>query len=83
MPRAAALARPSDSRSDAELVDAIRLGDQSAFNVLYDRYFQRVYHFAYQRVRNAADAEEAAQETFTAVFRVTPKIQIRSGAFPW
>ena len=83
MPRAAALARPSDSRSDADLVDAIRLGDQSAFNVLYDRYFQRVYHFAYSRVRNAADAEEAAQETFTAVFRSVDAYRGQSSLLSW
>ena len=83
MPRAAALARPSDSRSDADLVDSIRLGDQSAFNVLYDRYFQRVYHFAYARVRNAADAEEAAQETFTAVFRSVDAYRGQSSLLSW
>ena len=83
MPRAAALARPTDSRSDAVLVDSIRLGDQSAFNVLYDRYFQRVYHFAYSRVRNAADAEEAAQETFTAVFRSMDAYRGQSSLLSW
>lgn len=83
MPRAAAVARPSDLRSDAELVDAIRLGDASAFNILYDRYFQRVYHFAYARVRNAADAEEAAQETFTAVFRSMDAYRGQSSLLSW
>jgi RNA polymerase sigma-70 factor (ECF subfamily) len=51
--------------------------------VLYDRYFQRVYHFTYSRVRNAADAEEAVQETFTAVFRSLDAFRGRSSLLSW
>lgn len=84
MPRAAAArARSRDSRSDADLLRAIQRGDQSAFNALYDRYFQRVYHFAYARVHNAADAEEAVQETFTAVFRSLDAYRGQSSLLSW
>jgi RNA polymerase sigma-70 factor (ECF subfamily) len=60
---------PSAVPTDQELVDGIRAADEADFNRLYGRYFQRVYAYAYQRLRNRADAEEVAQETFTAVFR--------------
>lgn len=84
MPRASAgIASPREIRSDSELLDAIRRGEQSAFNVLYNRYFQRVYHFAYTRIRNAADAEEAAQETFTAVFRSVDAYRGQSSLLSW
>lgn len=86
MPRAAAAAvRPSsrDPRSDHDLLAAIRAGDEAAFDVLYDRYFQRVYHFAYARVHNRADAEEAAQETFTAVFRSIGAYRGQSSLLSW
>jgi RNA polymerase sigma-70 factor (ECF subfamily) len=83
LPRAAAHSHPEDTRPDAELVDAIRRGDQTAFNVVYDRYFQRVYQFAHVRVRNAADAEEAAQETFTAVFRSMDAYRGQSSLLSW
>jgi RNA polymerase sigma-70 factor (ECF subfamily) len=59
----------ADVRTDQELVAAIRAGNEPAFSILYDRYFQRVYNFSYARLRNRADAEEATQDTFTAVFR--------------
>lgn len=59
----------SESRTDEDLVLGIRAGDETAFAILYDRYFQRLYNFAYTRLRNRADAEEATQDTFTAVFR--------------
>jgi len=60
---------PDCDPSDQELVDRIGRADQVAFNLLYDRYFPRVYSFVHLRMRNRADAEEVVQEVFTAVFR--------------
>ena len=73
----------SDLRSDDELLRAIRDGEEAAFTVLYERYFQRVYNFAYARLRNRADAEEVAQETFTAVFRSVDAFGGRSSLLSW
>ena len=70
MPRVDSVRRDdSDRRTDQELVLGIRAGNEKSFAILYRRYFQRVYNFAYTRIRNRADAEEATQDTFTAVFR--------------
>jgi RNA polymerase sigma-70 factor (ECF subfamily) len=55
--------------SDDLLVSRIRNADEAAFNIVYDRYFQRVYTFSFARLRNHADAEEVVQETFISVFR--------------
>jgi len=63
-------ARPAATAlSDCDLVDAIRAGNQIAFTELYERYFDRVYNFAFARLRHRADEEEVEQETFIAVFR--------------
>ncbi|MEM7413792.1 MAG: RNA polymerase sigma factor [Myxococcota bacterium] len=75
--------RATPSPSDAELLEAIRAGDESAFTVLYERYFDRVYHFAYARMRNRADAEEVTQETFLAVFRSVEAFAGRSALLSW
>jgi RNA polymerase sigma-70 factor (ECF subfamily) len=72
-----------DTRSDTELVAAIRRKDEGAFNVLYERYFQRVYNFAYARMHNSADAEEAVQETFIAVFKSIDAYGGRSQLVSW
>ena len=53
---------------DEELVDAILAGDEKAFEVLYERYFSRIYHFVDRRMHNRADAEEVTQEVFTSLF---------------
>lgn len=88
MPRAAAVvvrrsSSSRDARSDLELLEAIRAGEELAFNILYERYFQRVYHFSYARMHNRADAEEAVQETFTAVYRSIEAFRGQSSLLSW
>jgi RNA polymerase sigma-70 factor (ECF subfamily) len=70
-------------RSDEDLVAGIRRSSQADFNELYERYFQRVYSFAFARLRNRADAEEVVQETFTAVFRSIDAYRGQSTLLCW
>jgi RNA polymerase sigma-70 factor (ECF subfamily) len=58
----------SSEITDHELVDGIRKGDALAFDLLYDRYFKRVYRFVAKRLNIRADVEETTQEVFIAVF---------------
>ncbi len=74
---------PVRTAEDAELVEALRQGSQSAFESLYQRYFQRIYNFSYLRLRNHADTEEVVQETFTAVFRCIESYKGRSTLSSW
>lgn len=74
---------PSPALSDEDLFEQIRRGSEPHFNVLYDRYFQRLYNFIFLRVRNHADAEELTQETFTAVFRSVDGYSGRSTPLGW
>ncbi len=74
---------PTDERDDRDLVAGIRRGSQPDFNQLYDRYFRRVYGFAFQRLHNHADAEEAVQETFTSVFRCINAYRGQSSLLSW
>jgi RNA polymerase sigma-70 factor (ECF subfamily) len=74
---------PVRRSEDAELLKALRAGRQDAFDSLYHRYFQRLYNFSYLRLRNHADAEEAVQETFTAVFRCIDSYKGRSSLSSW
>jgi RNA polymerase sigma-70 factor (ECF subfamily) len=54
--------------TDVELIQKITSGDHSAFSILYERYFRRVYAFVDKRMRNRADTEEVVQEVFINVF---------------
>jgi RNA polymerase sigma-70 factor (ECF subfamily) len=54
--------------SDAQLLQAIRQGDAAAFKVLYDRYWQRLYVKACQRV-DKNEAKDIVQEIMTTLWR--------------
>jgi RNA polymerase sigma-70 factor (ECF subfamily) len=62
------VAPSADPDVENELVARIRGGDEAAFQIVYDRYFRRVYHFLDKRLRNRADTEETVQEVFINVF---------------
>jgi RNA polymerase sigma-70 factor (ECF subfamily) len=83
LPRLDATPVPADALTDFDLLDAIRSGDETAFTLLYERYFERVYNFSYARLRNRADAEEVTQETFIAVFRCVDGFAGRSALLSW
>lgn len=58
----------SASSLDEALVERLRQGERRAFDLLYERYFGRVYRFVDKRMRNRADTEETVQEVFINVF---------------
>lgn len=58
-----------DPRSDEDLVAAFVRGDEAAFDRLVERHRRWVYGLCYRYFGDAADAEDAAQNTFVAVLR--------------
>ena len=67
---AAAAALATDERStDGQLLSRIARGDRAAFEALYHRYARTVFGLALRRLGDRDRAEEAVQETFTAVWR--------------
>ena len=54
--------------SDDQLIERICGNDLAAFDLLYERYFPRVYGYVKRRLSNPADAEETVQEIFINVF---------------
>src|SRR5260370_40596240 len=53
------------SDDDRRLIDRVRKGDQDATRTLYERYFDRIYNYAYARLGRAEDAEDLAIDTLT------------------
>ena len=63
-------ARPARrADEDGELLRRVASRDGRAFETLYHRYARPVYALALRRLGNRESAEEAVQETFTAVWR--------------
>lgn len=56
------------SQSDAELVCALRAGQQAAFGILYDRYSKLVYSAALKFFNNTQEAEDVAQDVFVTLW---------------
>jgi RNA polymerase sigma-70 factor (ECF subfamily) len=58
-----------DPATDADLVKNTLRGEREAFSVLVDRYRRRIFALTLQRVQDATDAEDVAQEAFIKAYR--------------
>ena len=59
----------SCATADAELVTAVRQGDDASFEELYRRYQPRIAAFVRSRLRDEARAEDVTQEAFLSALR--------------
>ena len=80
---AGAAAAATASATDAELVDGIRTGDESAFEELYRRYRPPVHAFVLRRVHDDGCAEELTQEAFLSALRRLRETRSRVNFRPW
>jgi len=55
--------------NDAVLYDRVKHGDQSALELLYDRYEKILYSFAFKLTSNIDVAEEVVQEVFIKLWK--------------
>lgn len=56
-------------------------GDREAFGYIFDTFHLQVYRYVLVRVRNEADAEDIAAETFHATFRAIGRFRWRGVPF--
>jgi RNA polymerase sigma-70 factor, ECF subfamily len=68
-PGAGMFAAMAGSLSDADIMLRVKAGDQSAFEYLVQKYRRPIVSFMYRMARNAAAAEDLAQEVFLRVYR--------------
>jgi RNA polymerase sigma-70 factor (ECF subfamily) len=69
---------------DRLLVQQLLAGDQVALRQFFDEYFDRLYRFAYARLRgDAALAEDAAQNTLVRALRGLSGFRSEAGLFSW
>lgn len=73
----------SPRRRELKLAAAIAAGDETAFDRLHAEYRDRVYAFALKRTRDAAEAEDIAQDVFIQVFRCIGSFEGRSSLLTW
>jgi len=68
----------SDSRSEAEIIDACKQGDREAFHSLFETHKDRVYSIAFHYSGNEATARDVTQQVFLKLF--TTINQFREGS---
>jgi RNA polymerase sigma-70 factor (ECF subfamily) len=68
---------------ETELVDRAKRGDQRAYGELVHAYQGIAFRTAYLVVRNAAEAEDAAQEGFVKAFRALGRFRSGEPLKPW
>jgi RNA polymerase sigma-70 factor, ECF subfamily len=52
------------TRSDVQLMLDVKSGDEESFGILLQKYRSPTVNFLYRMVRDAATAEDLAQEVF-------------------
>ena len=68
---------------DDQVMAAVKAGSVAAFNVLYERYCDRVYRVARSVCRDDARARDAVQEAFISIWRTRANYDDRRTVAPW
>jgi RNA polymerase sigma-70 factor (ECF subfamily) len=74
---------PSSEGTDVELVELARRGGVHAYGRLVERYRDVAFRTAYLVCRNAADAEDAAQEAFVKAYYALDRFRADRPLRPW
>jgi RNA polymerase sigma-70 factor, ECF subfamily len=69
--------------SNAQLLEALRSGDETAFAALVEKYHASMVRVAMMYVSSRAVAEEVVQETWIGVLKGLPKFEGRSSLKTW
>lgn len=64
------------SYSEGQLVNALKTGDEVAFNIVYERYWYRMFLLAYQRIHKKEPAQEMVQNLFMKLWEKRASLDI-------
>ncbi len=77
------IATAGTEAADADLVAAVRAGDDAAFEELYQRYYARISAFVCRMMRDEARCEDVAQEAFMSALRRMRSTDCEINFKPW
>ncbi|MDN3547265.1 RNA polymerase sigma-70 factor [Mucilaginibacter aquaedulcis] len=68
--------QPEITTTDHQLLELIQKGDRLAFTELYNRYWDKLFTVAMNRLDDEHEAEEAVQEVFLSVWQRRSTLQL-------
>jgi RNA polymerase sigma-70 factor (ECF subfamily) len=73
----------NDDPIEQRAIEAVKHGDASSYDYLVSKYTKRVVSISWGIVRNAADAEDLAQEAFVRAFQTIDRFKSGEPFGPW
>jgi len=71
--------RKSEELPEDHLIQRAADGDKRAFGILYERYLDEIYRFAFYKVSIESIAEDITEETFLRIWEKLPSIYRSEG----
>lgn len=68
----------SNSKSDSEIISRIKRGDEIAFKILYEKYWEQLFISAYNLIKHREVCEDILQEIFIKIWNNREKIEIKT-----
>lgn len=73
----------SDREIDQRLVERVQRGDKQAFGLLVVKYQRKLMRLLSRLIRDSAEVEDVAQETFIKAYRALPSFRGDSAFYTW
>jgi RNA polymerase sigma-70 factor (family 1) len=77
------MTKPLNLLSDQELLDKCKLNDERAFNILFDRYFKRLYSFGYGLIKEEEIAKEIAMDVMLRLWQKKGELVVENELQPY
>ena len=73
----------SDREIDQQLVERVQRGDKQAFGLLVAKYQRKLARLLSRLIRDPAEVEDVAQETFIKAYKALPSFRGDSAFYTW
>jgi RNA polymerase sigma-70 factor (ECF subfamily) len=73
----------SDREVDQQLVERAQRGDKQAFGLLVTKYERKLWRLLSRFIRDPAEVEDVAQESFIKAYRALPSFRGDSAFYTW
>jgi RNA polymerase sigma-70 factor (family 1) len=75
--------KSSNLLSDQDLLDKCKLNDERAFNMLFDRYFKRLYGFGFGLIQDEDVAKEIAMDVMLRLWQKRDELHLETALLPY